>query len=157
MLGFLRRLFSPATPPPSLDLDGPLPVRLRDGVRHYDPIDLRLALNKALPDWREVAADVAAGAKPLPPKISPEMAAAREARLDAAVTALSDAVSVAFALPPVAADGSGYTRGERVMALAEFLVWTNETLETTRPLPFGGEPTASPASAAPSQPANATA
>lgn len=147
MFAFLRRLFQP-TPPPEPDWEGPFAVTLRDGTRrHYDPLELRQKLKKALPDWQEQARDVANGAKPLPRGTSAALAKAREDRLDAAVTALADAVSEAFALPPLAPDGTGHTRGERILVLAEYIVWSGEAVEDARPLGFGGEPTGSVASA----------
>lgn len=148
-------------------LTGRKPERTRDtvfrlvlpdgAVRWYDPMAVRSALTAALPDWAEKVDDLAATGRPLPPGTGQTWHLKRMDRAAGLTAELAAAVTAAFALPPLAPDGSGYGEAERLSALAGYLAYCSQVMEDTRPLASGGGPTGSPASAAPSPPATASA
>lgn len=158
MLDRLKRLFRRKPPPDDERGEYVFAYPLSDGTtRHFDPLDVRAKLKAALPDWQERVRDVWSGAKPLPPGTPDALANQRAERVEQASAALTDAASAAFGLPPVdAVTGTGYTRVERMLVLAAYLIFSGEAVEIARPLAGGGGPSGSQGTA-PSPPANASA
>jgi hypothetical protein len=113
-------------------------VEMPDGsVRWYDPMEVRMKMDEVLPDWLDKMAVVVMGGKDLPAGTSEKLAAMREARVDRAAVELSEAVAVAFHMPPLAPDGTdggfGFAHKERTDMLSAFIDYCAEVAEKCRP------------------------
>ena len=110
---------------------------LRGSPRWYDPLTVRSALNAACPDWPELVGQVSRAAKPLPATIQQADPTAEPKRREAAdrhMMRLADACRAAFDLPALQPDGSGYSAGECLGVLTQYLDYCRELMEKTRPL-----------------------
>jgi hypothetical protein len=99
--------------------------------RAVDPFDVERALRQGL-EGEPLARAVRAARSGVP------------ALADPAVERLDRAAAAAFAMPPVAADGSGFTVRARARVLGEFLRWREEVKKNTNSKPTSPPATASP-------------
>ena len=123
--------------------------RFRVGGRweYRDPAVVRQKLNSADPNWGLLVDRVKDGAKPLPATLdaTPALLARRRAAVSEAAGKLAELVLAGFDVSPVQPDGSGLTEAERLTLLADFLHFTFDLMEATRPLANGPAGTDSPA------------
>lgn len=136
MFGFLSRLFRPSR--------AVFTFRYRGDTIYRDPFAVHRKLNELRPDWMELAAEVGQSFRPIPEGfLSAEMAASRRARAESQFGELAELVCKAFDVSPLGFTGIGMTEVERVELLAAFLAWTQETMESVRPLAYSPRATGS--------------
>lgn len=110
---------------------------LRGQPRWYDPLVVRGTLNATCPDWPELVGQVSRAARPLPATIQqadPTAEPKRRAAADRHLADLATACRAAFDLPALRPDGSGYSAGECLGVLTQYLDYCRELMEKTRPL-----------------------
>lgn len=115
----------------------------RSGPEFRDPTVCRRKLIEVCPDWGELADLVYKSTKPLPANMAGQFEEQRNELAEDALHQLAVAVGVAFDLPDVQPNGTGYSEAERIEVLGLYLGYCRDVMERTLPLAGTRLPTAS--------------